>query len=243
MSDAELNQKPLPAEDQNITLIAVREGNISVTSAKVLVVKPSAIALEVNTNVSEPPDWEDAQPVTLIYTHEDRVMRLRASVDERVSETRLLVKPIGDAMEGDRRDFRRADVAAKVYVERIAGTMADAREAQAVAITDSARFDDQTVNLSGSGVSFLSGLPFEAGDIVDVRLILSAPTTAHVSIIGRVVRVFDGDPLKKIAVRFAELSEAHQDILVYTVFSSHFESEGLADAFEDLKPGDAAQAE
>lgn len=232
-------QNPLPQEDQQVTLISVRDGNISVTSARALVVKARKIALKIDTALSEPPAWSDEQSLTMIYTHGERVMRLRGVLREQVDTDRITVEPVGEVKEGDRRDYRRADVDARVYA-RSAGTQSptEARSAQVghqVAPTSSA-FVQQVVNISGSGLGFTSQEVFSAGELVDIRLVLDQPAAALVTIVGQVVRAVPGEggAPGSYAVRFAELSEADQDIIVYTVFSNHFAAEGLSDALDDF---------
>ncbi|MFT7579408.1 MAG: hypothetical protein ACI9MR_001072 [Myxococcota bacterium] len=228
---------PLPFEDQQVTLISVREGDISVTSARALVVKPHKVALQIDLGLSKPPSWVDDQPVTMIYTSGNRVMRLRGVLEDEVAHDRITVKPVGEVKEGDRRDYRRADVAAKVYGAKLdAASPAEARTKQLalhIEPTDPA-FTTQTVNISGSGLSFRSTAPFEAGDLVDLRLLLERPAASSVTMVGQVVRVFPAETDARIAVRFAELSESDQDVIVYTVFSNHFAEEGLVDALDEL---------
>ena len=224
--------KPLPSEDQLVTMVSVRDANIFVTSARVLVSKAKAIGLQVDTSLSEPPEFERAQPLTLLYTRGDRVLRLKAVVREPIDKERLTVQPVGDVKEGDRRDFRRADVRAKVYIAACEGDDAEAaRDAQVAAEIDEGAYSEQTVNLSGSGISLVDGGTYAQGSLVDLRIILPLPTPTTVSVVGEIVRCAPGDGGNHIASRFAEISESDQDLVVYTVFSRYFEEEGLADEF------------
>ena len=59
--------------------------------------------------------------------------------------------------------------------------------------------------------------------LLDLRLGLPLPQGGPIQIIGRVVRAFDEESGVRLAVRFAEISEADQDKVVYTVFSRCFE--------------------
>lgn len=228
-----MTDNPLPQEDQQVTLISVRDGNISVTSARALVVKPRKVALRVDTALSELPSWQADQSLTMIYTHGDRVMRLRGVLREQVDAERITVEPVGEVKEGDRRDYRRADVGARVYAQKSTGrTPQEARTLQLgeTVPLESPQFERQVVNISGSGVSFTSRNQFHMGDLVDVRLVLDKPTNALVTITGVIVRAVDTDD--SYAIRFAELSEADQDLIVYSVFSNHFAAEGLGDDLE-----------
>ncbi len=224
--------KPLPSDDQLVTMVSVRDAEIYVTSARVLVSKPTAIGLRVDTSLSEPPQFERAQPLTLLYTRGDRVLRLKAVVREPIDTERLTVQPVGDVKEGDRRDFRRADVKARIYFETLDVADAEAARAaqQATEIDDDA-FAEQTVNLSGSGVSAFAPEALEVATLLDLRIVLPLPTPQLVSVVAEVVRSIPGDDGFTIAMRFAEISESDQDLVVYTVFSRYFEEEGMADEF------------
>ncbi len=227
---------PLPHEDQQVTLISVNDGHISVTSARALVVKPHKVALRIGTTVSESPDWAPEQPLTMIYTHGDRVMRLRGVIRDRIADDRVTVEPVGEVKEGDRRDFRRADVKAKVYVR--AATSRNAAEARSEQLAHSVaasspEFISQVVNISGSGLSFNGPVLFEEGSLIDLRLVLERPVSTLVTMIGHIVRASPIDGGYRFAVRFAELSESDQDLIVYTVFSNHFAAEGLSEALEE----------
>src|SRR5689334_3967790 len=111
---------PLPEEDQQVTIVSVRDGHISVLPARVLVTRPHKIALSLDSPSAEAQRWSDGQSLTLLYTMGEHIMRLRAELRERVADDRVTVEPIGDAKEGDRRDFRRADVDARIRVRKCA---------------------------------------------------------------------------------------------------------------------------
>jgi len=229
----------LPEEDQQVTLVSVRDGQISVLPARVLVTRPHKIALSLEGPSSEVQRWSDGQSLTLLYTQGEHIMRLRAELRERVSEDRVTVEPIGEAKEGDRRDFRRADVHVRIRVRRCDSTdTALARDKQLATPIgeDSPELELQNVNLSGSGVSFESTESLPLGDLVDIRLVLDVRPRRVVSIIGRIVRHVRPDlPRPIIAARFAELSEADQDAVIYSVFAAHFATVGLTE-LEDLDP-------
>jgi c-di-GMP-binding flagellar brake protein YcgR len=161
-------------------------------------------------------------------------MRLRAELRERVADDRVMVEPIGEAKEGDRRDFRRADVDARIRVRKCASRdTALAREEQLSTVVpdDSPEFESQLINLSGSGVGFESRESFTTEDLLDIRIGLELRPRRVVSMIGRIVRIIDrgekGPPI--VAVRFAELSESDQDTIIYSVFAAHFATVGLGD--------------
>lgn len=232
---------PLPEEDQQVTIVSVREGHISVLPARVLVTRPHKIALSLDAPSAEAQRWTDGQTLTLLYTVGEHIMRLRTELRERVADDRVTVEPIGDAKEGDRRDFRRADLDARIRIKRCeTKDTAIAREQQLATqvAEDSPEFEMQRINLSGSGVSFEAREPFELDDVVDVRIVLEMRPRRTVAIIGRVVRHVKPDaPRPIVAVRFAELSEADQDAVIYSVFAAHFATVGLSELEDELSTG------
>jgi len=227
---------PLPDEDQQITIVSVRDGHISVLPARVLVTRPHKIALSLDSATAEARRWSDGQTLTLLYTQGERIMRLKAELRERVAEDRVTVEPIGEAKEGDRRDFRRADVDLRILVRKCDTTdTALERERQLASVTaeGSPELESQRVNLSGSGVSFEANEPLALGDLVDIRLVLETRPRRVVAIIARIVRHVRTDgPRPIIAARFAELSEADQDAVIYSVFAAHFANVGLTEPEE-----------
>ncbi len=225
-----MSDKPLPLEEQLVTMVSVRDGNIYVNSARVMVSKATAIGLHVDTSLSEPPSFDRAQPLTLLYTSGKRVLRLKAVVREPIDDERLTVQPVGDVKEGDRRDFRRADISALLYCKTIE-TSPEARQAQMQATPGHDEYERVDINLSGSGAQFrTSTTGFQDGDLIDLRIELPLPTPTIVTILADVVRaILEDDGRTLIASRFSEVSEADQDLVVYTVFSHYFDSEGIDD--------------
>ena len=230
-----MQDNPLPQEDQLVTMVSVRNGNIYVSSALVLVVKPTTIALQLDRKLAEPPDFDTAQPLTVLYARGDRVMRLKAVVRERIDEERITVEPVGDVKEGDRRDYRRADIVARFYCRAGGDDAAVVREQQirdAIDPSDDA-FVEQTINLSGSGISCEGATEHPAGTLLDCRVLLPLPTPTLVTMVSEVVRCDPtGDGRFRSALRFQQISEHDQDLVVYMVFSRLFEGEGL---MEDLE--------
>ena len=49
--------------------------------------------------------------------------------------------------------------------------------------------------------------------------------------IADVVVIDEDENGRRVAIRFAEISEPDQDLIVYTVFSRHFQGEGLSEEF------------
>ena len=219
----------LPQEDQLVTLVSVRDGNIYVSSAHALVCKESTIALRLDHSLSQPPSFERAQPVTLLYSANERVLRLKAVVRDQLDQERITVTPVGDVKEGDRRDYRRTDVELLLGATSLGTTDPQTALAQMqdCGDVDADSLSEQTVNLSGSGSQFTHSSGFDSDELIDLKIILPLPTPRTVSILGAVVRSVpnEGNDGHAVAARFQEISEKDQDLVVYTVFSKHFASQ------------------
>jgi len=219
-----MSEQPMPHEEQLVTIVSVLEGDITVLSATVLVGGERAIAVEVDTSMTDPPKFELDQAVTVLYPHDERVMRLKTSITELVSDRRITLQPLEGVKEGDRRDYRRADVDAQVYCLPLEGMdLGAARSAQAARHVTDGEYGPQSINLSGSGVMIDAPEPLEANTLLDLRLDFPLLQNGPIQVIGRVVRAFDEVAGVRLAVRFAEISDADQDKVVYTVFSCCFE--------------------
>jgi hypothetical protein len=239
--DHQDNSPPLPIEDQQVTIVSVQHGQISVLPARVLVARPQKIALELDTPTQDSQAWGFDHTFTLLYTRDDLILRLRAQLSERIDGARIGVTPLGPAREGDRRDFRRADMEVQVYArvldEKDSGL---ARENQLAEVihTDHPGFEARQVNISGSGISFEIAGPITAENLVDVRLVMPSQPTRVISFIGSVVRVGppDADGRQHVALRFSEFSEAHQDAVIYAVFSHCFAQSPVGGDLADYDP-------
>ncbi|MDP6946585.1 MAG: PilZ domain-containing protein, partial [Myxococcota bacterium] len=219
-----MSEHALPAEGQLVTMVSVRDGDINVTSARVLVSKSKSLGLRIDTRLSDPAPFVRSQPLTLLYALDERVMRLKAVVSSPIDDERLTVRPVGDVKEGDRRDFRRADLTVDVYVRATDAASAEAaRSAQLAEQVASDAFTQQTINLSGSGIQVSSKIDWASGTLLDIRIVLPLAQQTTVSVVGEVVRMLDIEDEfgRRVAVRFAEISEPDQDLIVYTVFSRH----------------------
>ncbi len=225
-------EHPLPSDNQLVTMVSVKDGNIQVTSARVLVSNPKSLGLRIDTRLSEPAPFERGQALTLLYALDERVMRVKAVVSSPIDAERLTIQPVGDVKEGDRRDFRRADIAVDIAFSKVSQANAeDARSAQVSTTLGAEGFGQQVINLSGSGVQLSSKVDFEPGTLLDIRMILPLQQETTVCVIGEVVRMLDmhDEHGRRVAVRFAEISESDQDLIVYTVFSRHFRDEGFSE--------------
>ncbi|MDP6944862.1 MAG: PilZ domain-containing protein, partial [Myxococcota bacterium] len=182
-----MSEHQLPTEDQLVTMVSVRDGNIHVTSARVMVSKPKSLGLRVDTSLSEVAPFERAQPLTLLYASNDRVMRLKAVVRSPIDDERLTVQPVGDVKEGDRRDFRRANILVGTYARPTsAQTAAEARAEQLDLVAADDQYFEQMINLSGSGIQISSKVDWASGTLLDIRLRLPLPKPSPVCVIGEV---------------------------------------------------------
>ncbi len=219
-----MSEQMMPHGEQQVTMVSVRDGDIHVSSATVLVSGERSVAVEVDTTTTDPPVFELDQAVTLLYSADDRVMRLKTSISELVADDRVTLRPLEGAKEGDRRDYRRADLSAQVYCNPLeTRDVGEARAVQAGKHVTASDYAEQTINLSGSGVMLQSESVMEEGTLLDLRFELPMLQGDPITIIGRVVRAFDEPTGVRLAIRFAEISEADQDKVVYTVFSCCFE--------------------
>jgi hypothetical protein len=235
------NAPPLPAEDHHVTIVSVQGGQISVLPAKVLVARPHKIALELDNPTQDSRAWTTDHVFTILYTHDDLILRLRAQLTEHIDDARVAVLPLGPAKEGDRRDFRRADMAVQVYAQGIPETdSGKARERQLTTPVDASHpgFALCQSNISGSGISFDFDGRVTKDSLMDVRLVLPGQPNHVIAFIGSIVRA--GDPLpsglQPVAVRFSEFSEAHQDAIIYAVFSQCFAESPIGQDFADFDP-------
>jgi|GEM_PF-1418191 len=232
---------PLPGEDQQVTIVSVQDGQISVLPAKVLVARPQKLVLELEAPTLETQRWSNEQVFTILYSRDDLILRLRAQLTERVDESRLAVIPLGPAREGDRRDFRRADLDVQLYARvfdtKDAGVAREAQLAEAVEV-DHPGFRLCSVNISGSGISFSMPGPVENDSIIDVRLVMPSQTGRVISFIGTPVRVGpeDSQGERHVALRFCQFSEAHQDAIIYAVFSHCFAQSPIGEDIVDYDP-------
>jgi hypothetical protein len=84
---------------------------------------------------------------------------------------------------------------------------------------------DDVVELSGSGLKFLSARSYPEGTLLKMDLIMTETFEFKVTLIGKVVRVDDLEPRQKsgagffsIAVHFAEIDEKARDAVIETIF-------------------------
>ena len=206
-----------------ITAVTVRGGEVTVLSGTILVAKPRGVVVRFEIEApGEAP--ARSQTVTLLYGGGDRVLRLRTIVSEVIDNTKVLLEPVAPVTEGERREFLRAEAAVQLHAEVVGPDYVLPGEQSA----PETGWDDQVVDLSGSGVKFLWDSLCQKGDLLFVQLAL--PTTAGhvVRAIGEVVRAIrDAESGKlDVAVHFSTVHEDDRDRLINYVFRKYYEQLG-----------------
>jgi hypothetical protein len=84
---------------------------------------------------------------------------------------------------------------------------------------------DDVVELSGSGLRFLSARSYPEGTLLKIDLIMTETFEFKVTLIGKVVRLDELEPRRKsgvgsfsVAVHFAEIEEKARDAIIETIF-------------------------
>lgn len=206
-----------PQEEQTITAIIVAEGNVRVCTATTLLVKAHRIVIKIAKKDSEfQPDR--GQMVTLLYDlGEERILRLKNVVTDVVDGQKWLLQPTAQVAEGERREFLRATAEAGIYAE----VVNDRFELPSHA-GDPSALPSQSVDLSGSGVSFDWEGRCKKDEMMFVELGLGE---ASVRALGRVVRAkaIKGSQSLRVAVHFTEVAEGERDVLINAVFRHYYE--------------------
>lgn len=217
-----------PVEDQMVTAVAVKDGNPHVLAGTTVVSKPRGIVIRF-----EPHDSEHVpsrgQTVTLLYGGGERVLRLRTVVAEIIGGLKLLLEPVAEVTEGERREFLRAQAEVKLYA-RVVGPDFRLPGEDESALEPDPGFEDLVVDLSGSGVKFLWDKLCRSGDLMLIRLVLPTPEDQIVNAVAEVVRaVRDADSGKMdVAVHFSSVSEHDRDRMINYVFRRYYEQLGSA---------------
>ncbi len=225
----------LPNEDQGITAVTVREGRASVLSGRILVAKDRGIVARFDADGGGVP--ERGQIVTLLYAGAERILRLRTRVSEIIDgdgpkgadKFKLLLEPEGVVTEGERREFLRSETPVDIRAERVGADATDV-----VGRTVSTPWERQVADLSGSGVSFLSDIPADRGDLLFVQLVLATTASPVVNCIAEVIRAQPEEGRIRLAVHYRTVDERDRDVLINHVFRRHYEQLGskLGAAFE-----------
>jgi hypothetical protein len=220
-----MNDLPYPATDQLITGIAIADGNVSVLTGKILVARPHGLAVEFEH------DPEGSSPsrghkITLMYPWEDYILRLRTSVEDVVDVNRYLLTPVAEVSKGERREFLRADVSVRLFVDQVDDPAA------AVSSTYSAdetrHWPEQVVDLSGGGIRFTTDVTCKKGDQLLIALALEETNDTTLVAAGNVVRAkpTDAPGILDVALAFPALDESTRDLLVNQVFRRYYQDLG-----------------
>jgi len=206
-----------PQEEQTITAISVTDGNVRVCTATTLLVKAHRIVIKISERDAE---WQPdrGHMVTLLYDiGEERILRLKNVVTDVVDRQKWLLQPTAQVAEGERREFLRATAESGVYAEIVS----DGFELP-VHGGDPTALPSQSVDLSGSGVSFDWEGRCKKEDMMFVELGLGG---ASVRALGRVVRAkpIKGTHSMRVAVHFTEVAEGERDVLINAVFRHYYE--------------------
>ena len=221
-----MHNNKFPIEGHLVTAISVHDGNARVVAASVIMVNERSIAIEY-TGAAAPQVPTRNEQVTLLYSGTDRILRLRTRVSQTVGDNRVVLAPDGPVTEGERREFIRAETTLRLATSVV--TDAAQLEGLPRLSLDSAEWQEQTVDLSGSGVSFNATEDFGAGALLYLQFAVGTEPSQILGALGSVVRTEAVDPLGgmyRIAVHFSELTEAGRDILVSAVFKRYLEQLG-----------------
>jgi len=74
------------------------------------------------------------------------------------------------------------------------------------------------VNISGGGMSFIYDLPYNKGDILELKTVLEAPSPVALFLYGEVVKCEPVNNAYRVAVKFVNIEEDIRDYIVRFVF-------------------------
>lgn len=221
-----MSEHSYPVEDQMITAVTVKDGNAQVLAGTTLLSKPRGIVVRFEAHDTDAVPSK-GRTVTLLYGGGVRVLRLRTIVAEVIDGLKLLLEPVSEVTEGERREFLRAESLVKLHAEVVGPDYVLPGETGAPPGPD---MTELMADLSGSGVRFLWDSLCAIGDLMFVRLVLSEPQNSVVCAVGEVVRA-DRDAESgtiDVAVHFTTIEEQDRDRLINFVFRRYYEQLGSA---------------
>lgn len=215
-----------PTEDQMITAVTVKGGNVKVMAGAVVVSKRRGIVVRFEPD-AEGDMPERGQTVTLLYGGGDRVLRLRTAVAEIIDGQKWLLEPVAEVTEGERREFLRADAGLRLSAEIVGPGHILPKESPPGANPDA--WTERQVDLSGSGVKFLWDQICRKGDLVYLQMVLPLPAPTVVRAVGEVVRanLDQQRGLIDVAIHFTTVAELDRDLMINFVFRRYYEQLGL----------------
>lgn len=220
------NQDRLPAQDQELTCIAVHAGNVHLMPAHATAVSPEGVLLTLDTAPDETPTLPAGAPVTLIYAGGDAVLRLKGRVAGSPADGQLEIEAAGAPTQGERRDFIRTEAELEIFVDPLRSTVLEdairEQEAHPVSRGDSV-WHKLLVDISGNGAAFTWDRPTTKGALLDVRLTIpSRRGDGTIAAVGSVVRVKQEGDRFNIAVHFEHIEQEQQDRLFGFVASRYY---------------------
>ena len=220
-----MNDLPYPSVDQLVTGIAIAEGNVSVLTGKILVARPHSIAIEFE---HDPKGFVPMQgnKITLMYPWEDYILRLKTSVEDVVDSSRYLLTPVAEVSKGERREFLRAEVGVRLFVEQ--NDDPDSAVSSTYSPDETRHWREQVVDLSGGGIRFTTDVTCKKGDQLLVALALKETKDTTLVAPGNVVRAktTDDPGILDVALAFTALDESTRDLLVNQVFRRYYQDLG-----------------
>lgn len=208
----------LPKEQQQVTMVTVRDGEAFVGIGRVLNVEADTVVMEPTDSPFEP---QEGMRVTLLYAGEDRVMRWRTSFEGSFNTGRWALSSSSEPEPGERRDFYRANVE---IAFRFVSLVSDDLDEANVGLADSATqygHDDlalTTADLSGSGAKFSTPHNLRKGENAGLLLSISAGSGDILGVVVEPVRI-KGD---EVALTFHQISPELQDDIVAAVFRQRY---------------------
>ncbi len=138
------------------------------------------------------------------------ILSVQARIDQVLDDRRLRLKPEQSSSHEDtRRHFRvQADVQLRYW------TTGDAQPEESVT---------EKVNLSGSGIRFISSRPFRLGQKVKLEITLPGEARQQINCVGKVISLSGGaDGPSEVALEIAEISPAHMGRVVEFCLAEKF---------------------
>ena len=208
----------LPKEQQQVTMVTVRDGEAFVGIGRVLNVEADTVVMEPTDSPFEP---QEGMRETLLYAGEDRVMRWRTNFEGSFNTGRWALSSSSQPEPGERRDFYRANVEiAFRFVSLVSGDLDEANVGLADSATQYGRDDLAltTADLSGSGAKFSTPHSLRKGENAGLLLSIAAGSGDILGVVVEPVRI-KGD---EVALTFHQISPELQDDIVAAVFRQRY---------------------
>ena len=213
-----------PQDDQSITVVSINKGNVSVGVATIVLSKVNRIVIRLEDDEHGTP--VKGQSFTLLYDRGgERILRLKTTITDVIQGGKCFLEPTGPVSEGERREFLRAQITGRSYLEKVEDDYELIEEHDSV---DSSRWYEQEMDLSGSGVKLDWDGSCKKGDRLRVTMVFEG-NQSLVTAVGKVVRARPskgGNGLLDVAVHFVELSESGRDRLNNVVFKHFYQQVG-----------------